>query len=168
MTVFVANVERWICVCQLQVMLMRRFPIYLVHEAFLIGGPTRMTPVGKAMLAYLVKLRVQGWALTMQPGSSPRNLPEVFADQHCAEWDFLMAHSFHWRALTKATFTEKGMRGCSSIQQRLRNIHSSAVPVFAVVSVLTSMPSPTVAWWCLEAPRANSSACAVLDDAAPA
>jgi hypothetical protein len=37
-----------------------------------------------------------------------------------------MAHSFHWQAFTKATFTKKGMRGCSSIQQRLRSIHSSA------------------------------------------
>jgi hypothetical protein len=36
-------------------MLMRRFSIYLVHEVFLFGGPTRMTPVGKAMPAYLVK-----------------------------------------------------------------------------------------------------------------
>ena len=41
--------------CQPQVMLMSGVSIYLVHEAFLISGPTRMTPVGKAVPAYLVK-----------------------------------------------------------------------------------------------------------------
>jgi hypothetical protein len=58
-----------------------------------------------------------------------------------------MVHSFHWQAFTKATFTKKGLRGCSSIQQRLRNIHSSTnlLPVLAVLSVLTSMPSSTIA-----------------------
>jgi hypothetical protein len=81
-----------------------------------------------------------------------------------------MAHSFHWQAFTKATFTKKGMRGCSSIQQRLRSIHSSANLLRGVRRIIRLDIDAKLyyCWLCLEAPRANSSACAVLDDAAPA
>jgi hypothetical protein len=58
------------------------------------------------------------------------------------------------RAFTKAKSSRNtGVRVCPSIQQRLRNVPSFALPVFGVLSVVTSMPSSPgagCAWKLLE------------------
>jgi hypothetical protein len=104
----------------------------------------------------------------MQPGSSPRNLPEVFADQHRAEWDFSDGaqrplasfyegdiHREGHAGLLKhpAALTQHPLLRCAGVRRIIR---------------LDIDAKLYCCWMCLEAAPANSSACAVLDDAAPA